>query len=51
MPAAGSIDEPCPGWRDLMTALWREDAKARPTFDEAVAILEEAVKKTNTRDR
>jgi len=51
VPAAGSIDEPCPGWRDLMTALWREDAKARPTFDEAVAILEEAVKKTNTRDR
>ena len=43
VPAAGSIDEPCPGWRDLMTALWREDAKARPTFDEAVAILEEAV--------
>ena len=40
-------DEPCPGWRDLMTALWREDPRSRPTFDEAVRVLEEALTKTN----
>ena len=26
-----------------MTALWREDPRARPTFDETVAILEDAL--------
>jgi serine/threonine protein kinase len=41
------LDEPCVGWRDLMTALWREDPKSRPTFDETVRVLEEALTKTN----
>ena len=36
-------NEPVPGYRDLMTALWREDPRARPTFDETVAILEDAL--------
>ena len=46
LPAA-DLDEPCVGWRDLMTALWREDPKSRPTFDETVRVLEEALTKTN----
>jgi serine/threonine protein kinase len=41
------LDEPCVGWRDLMTALWREDPKSRPTFDETVRVLEEALTETN----
>ena len=41
------LDEPCVGWRDLMTALWREDPKSRPTFDETARVLEEALTETN----
>jgi serine/threonine protein kinase len=45
----GAENEPVPGYRDLMTALWREDARARPTFDETVAILEDALAKATSR--
>jgi len=33
-----------------MTALWREDPRARPTFDETVAILEDALAKSKRVD-
>ena len=45
----GEVNEPVPGYRDLMTALWREDPRARPTFDETVAILEDALAKSTSR--
>ena len=44
----GAETEPVPGYRDLMTALWREDPRARPTFDETVAILEDALAKATS---
>ena len=46
VPEDADAGEPCPGWRDLMTALWREDPRARPTFEKVVAVLEDAVTKT-----
>ena len=44
----GAENEPVPGYRDLMTALWREDPRARPTFDETAAILEDALAKATS---
>ena len=46
VPEDADAGEPCPGWRDLMTALWREDPRARPTFEKVVAVLEDALTKT-----